>query len=101
MWLDLWISLDVPPSMSAPLALFTGLSPAGSTVLRWYLQAAPAAGPGGWLGGLSIVSMLGIKTVVKLWGPMDGRTLLGGWHHLALTLRFARVGNQVLCSKFK
>lgn len=98
-WLDLWLSLDVPPSASAPLVLLTALSPAGSPVLRWYLEAAPEAGAGGWLAGLSVVSMVGVKTVVKKWGPLGGRALVGGWHHLALTLRFARVSNQVRAPK--
>ena len=40
---------------------------------------------------LSLVSSQGSTTAVKRWGPLSTAGLLGVWHHLAATLRFARV----------
>ena len=32
----------------------------------------------------------GVQSAVRQWGPVANRALFGSWHHLALTLRFAR-----------
>ena len=96
LWLDAWVLPTVYTAPGGkPVMLFAAYS-GDSPVLRLVMEGdASVGGAGGTYFVLTLVSSLAQAKTVKRWGPVADAGLLSVWHHLALTLRFARVGSQV------
>jgi hypothetical protein len=87
LWLEAWVRPTAHPPAGVRIVLFAGYW-AGDTVFLWGFEPASS---GGLAATLTLVTGGGATTEVKRWGPLPRAAVLEAWHHVALTLRFARL----------
>ena len=81
LWVDLWLLVTSAGEIKTMIAeALSGAVPR----LRWYMQGSDS---GNYI--KLVLSPGDNEKPVKTWGPLDP-SFVGGWHHLAMTLRFAR-----------